>query len=182
MTKRKQIIERRLFFLSQLERTQKITTAVENTVQKFGCSQSAAWQDAMRMPEWIDTIVKADNSNVMVKRLFSGLRNLVPNAWLVFAKAINPPDIKIPTKDGERSIKQKPNLNVALGAINTIARIYIETAKFLQSVGIVYKAPEQIEVDHAGEILVEVETQDEADILAKAARILARKERSRKLH
>jgi len=84
-------------------------------------------------------------------------------------------------KPSRNNDEPRPNLNAALGALNSITRLYVEVARFLQSVGIVYKVPENLEVDHSGEILVEVENDDEADILRKATQILARNA-SRPLH
>ena len=174
LTKRVELIERRTYFLAQLERTQKIVSAVKATAQKFGCSEDAAWQDAQRLPKWIDTVVKIDDSSTMIKRIVSAMLTLVPYYWSIFSMAMSP-------KPSRTNDKPRPNLNAALGALNSITRLYVEVARFLQSVGIVYKVPEKIEIDHADQILVEVADEDEADILRKATEILARNE-SRKLH
>ena len=174
MTKRLELIERRTYFLEQFERTQKIVSAVEATVQKFGCSEDAAWQDAQRLPKWIDTVVKIDDSSTMIKRIVSAMLTLVPYYWSIFSLAMSP-------KPSRTNDKPCPNLNAALGALNSITRLYVEVARFLQSVGLVYKVSKNLEVDHSGEILVEVED-DEAEILSKAAKILERKGQSRSLH
>ncbi len=102
-----------------------LRTIIDDFISKYSVSEQALYQDWRKRVTWASQVVQLDDP-ALINELIQGLRQIIPNAWYEY--------------------KTNPNPSVKLGALKLAKETYMNIIEVLQSIGIVVKLPEKLEV------------------------------------
>jgi hypothetical protein len=119
----KNLLERRTKMLQQHLMGVPLKLIVENLEEEFGAKAHRLYVDWGRRRKWIPQVVQLDDPTLL-HMFLEGAKSVLPKTWLLLQETKNP--------------------LVKLGALKLIKDTNIQVLEILQSVGIVEKKPEQV--------------------------------------
>jgi hypothetical protein len=119
----KQLLERRTKMLQQHLMGIPLKLIVENLEKELGATAKNLYHDWERRRQWIPQVVQLDDPTLL-HGFLEGARSVLPKAWLL--------------------LQDTENDFVKLGALKLIKDTNIQVLEILQSVGVVEKKPEQV--------------------------------------
>lgn len=108
--------------------------AIDSVAKKFSSDPESVRRDYTRRKEWARQVTQVDDPAMIYERIAS-LKEVRNKAWQEYLFYQNIEDVVIKRDVG----------NMRLGALKLAQSTEIELIKFLQSVGMVEKAPEKIQ-------------------------------------
>jgi len=98
---------------------------VPDFVREYDVSAQALYQDWRKRKMWIRDVVRLGDPT-LIDEMLEGLKQIIPNAWYEY--------------------KTNPNPSVKIASLKLAKDTYIDIIELLQSLGIIVKVPERLEV------------------------------------
>jgi hypothetical protein len=173
MTTKRQLYERRADLLRAMVKGNTVSSAYKalqtNDPQaiKYGrLTEKMLLNDWARRKEWEPIVLQLSDGSLL-HEIIAGMKETMPQAWAIYSQSMATKNV--------RGMPIKPNLPVALGALNTLQAGYARLLSALQDSGIVEKAALKIAATIEKQVDLIGLSEDERKILVEAARIVDQK-------
>lgn len=173
MTTKRQLYERRVDLLramvkgNSVSSTFKILSANDPQTTRYGrLTEKMLINDWNRRREWEPIVLQLSDGSLL-HEIIAGMKETMPQAWAIYSQSMATKNVK--------GITIKPNLPIALGALNTLQAGYGRLLAALQDSGIVEKAALKIAATVETAFPLIGLSEDERKLLVEAARIVEKK-------
>jgi len=102
-----------------------LRTIIEDFHSKYGVTETALYIDWSHRKRWIRDVVRLQDPT-LIDEMLEGLKQILPRAWFMHTTSANE--------------------SIRIAALKLVKDTYIDIIELLQSLGIIIKVPDKIEV------------------------------------